>query len=243
VDQLTDHADSRLVNGCIYCGGPEETRDHVPSRVLLEPPYPENLPVVWACANCNQGFSRDEEYFACLIEAVIAGSSDPVHIKRPGIARILHRADSLRARLEAARTMDREEVRFEIEPDRIKNVLLKLALGHAAYELSQTCRGYASTVRWAAVGSMHSDERESFETPYGMGLIGEIGSRQSQRQLITQVLLRSHDGVERIMGFVTNDWIDVQEDCYRYMASDDGDSIRVKMVIREYLACEVVWSC
>jgi hypothetical protein len=64
MDQLRDHADNRLINGCIYCGGPEETRDHVPSRVFLDSPPPENLPVVWACASCNQGFSLDEAYLA-----------------------------------------------------------------------------------------------------------------------------------------------------------------------------------
>jgi hypothetical protein len=43
MEQLKSYADNRLVNGCVYCGGPEETRDHVPSRVFLDPPYPENL--------------------------------------------------------------------------------------------------------------------------------------------------------------------------------------------------------
>src|SRR5438105_2056850 len=35
MDQLKSYADDRLINGCVYCGGPEETRDHVPSRVFL----------------------------------------------------------------------------------------------------------------------------------------------------------------------------------------------------------------
>lgn len=70
MDQLTDIADTRLINGCIYCGGAAETRDHVPSRILLDPLYPENLSVVGSCESCNQGFSRDEQYLVCLLEAI-----------------------------------------------------------------------------------------------------------------------------------------------------------------------------
>ncbi len=58
MEQALDYADDRLINGCIYCGGIPDTRDHAPSRILLEPPpYPENLPVVGACKECNQSFS------------------------------------------------------------------------------------------------------------------------------------------------------------------------------------------
>jgi hypothetical protein len=39
--------------GCVYCGRVTETRDHVPSRVLLDEPYPDNLPVVPSREACN----------------------------------------------------------------------------------------------------------------------------------------------------------------------------------------------
>jgi hypothetical protein len=35
--------------------------------------------------------------------------------------------------------------------------------------------------------------------------------------------------------------LDVQKDCYRYLAIDDGGEIKIKIVIAEYLACEVTW--
>src|SRR5688572_19077945 len=112
MDQLKNYADDRLVNGCIYCGGPEETRDHVPSRVLLDPPLPENLPVVAACSFCNSSFSQDEEYFACLIESVISGTTEPDLMRRPGVANILRRAPALRARIEAARSTKDGQTQF-----------------------------------------------------------------------------------------------------------------------------------
>ena len=66
--------DERLTGKCIYCGRNPETRDHVPSRVLLDKPFPDNLPVVDACRTCNEDFSQDEEYLACLIECAICGT-------------------------------------------------------------------------------------------------------------------------------------------------------------------------
>jgi len=42
--QLQCYGDSRNKGFCVHCGGPDETRDHVPAKVLLDEPYPENLP-------------------------------------------------------------------------------------------------------------------------------------------------------------------------------------------------------
>lgn len=92
MEQLRDYADERLLLGCIYCGAQDNTREHVPSRVLLDKPYPENLPVVGACHPCNNGFSKDEEYVACLIESVIAGSTEPEKIRRQTIATLRERS-------------------------------------------------------------------------------------------------------------------------------------------------------
>jgi hypothetical protein len=58
--QLESYADERLTAACIYCGRATQTRDHVPSRVLLNEPYPNNLPVVPACntpAFCSKNTS------------------------------------------------------------------------------------------------------------------------------------------------------------------------------------------
>lgn len=47
--QLRNYGDERQLSACVFCRRETETRDHVPSRVLLDEPYPENLPVVPAC--------------------------------------------------------------------------------------------------------------------------------------------------------------------------------------------------
>lgn len=242
MDQKRNLADDRLVNGCIYCGGPEETRDHVPSLVFLDSSPRENLPVVWACSSCNNSFSLDEAYVACLIESVIAGSTNPDDITRPGVANILRRTPALRARLEAAKGSINGGTQFNVEPERIRNVVLKLARGHAAFELSQVCREEPASIWWYPLPLMTDAEREDFDASHVIGTFGEIGSRQSQRLFVTQVSLTSASGEQSMLGLVINDWLDVQDGCYRYLAIDEGGEIKIKILIREYLACEVTWA-
>lgn len=242
VDQLKDLADSRLVVGCIYCGGPYETDDHVPSRVLLDQPYPENLPNVPACRRCNSGFSRDEEYLACLIEAVIAGSTDTAEIGRPRVAEILRRSPRLQSALESCkRNLADGHVYFEPDAQRVENIVLKLARGHVAFELSFACRQDPASSSYWILGEMSSDERDLFESAEFVDLIGEIGSRNVQRLRVVQLTLVSPRGEVTPHALIMNDWVDVQEGRYRYFTSDSGSGITVKMVIREYLACLVTW--
>ena len=215
----------------------------MPSRVFLDPPLPENLPVVWACSSCNNGFSRDEEYFACLIESAIAGSTDPDHIRRSGVASILRRAPALRAKLEAAKETKGDQTQFNVEPGRIRNVLLKLARGHATFELSQIRRDEPTSIWWRALPLMTEEERDSFDAVHVAKMFGEVGSRGLQRMLVTEIKLKSISGDEsKTLNLLINDWVDVQEDRYRYLAIDDEGGIIIKIVIAEYLACEVKWT-
>ena len=136
MQHLDSFADERLLAGCIHCSGVTATRDHIPSRVLLDEPYPENLPVLPACARCNESFSLDEEYFACLVECSRTGSVDAV--ERPKIRRILKDSPALAARIMQARTVAEDGgISFNAESGRVRNVVFKLARGHAAYELNE----------------------------------------------------------------------------------------------------------
>ena len=51
------YADSRNKGFCVHCGGPYETDDHVPSKVLLDEPSPENLLACPSCMKCNNDLS------------------------------------------------------------------------------------------------------------------------------------------------------------------------------------------
>ena len=242
MDQLRNFADSRLLNGCIYCGGPAETQDHVPSRVLLDRPLPTNLPVQSACFRCNNGFSSDEEYFACLLEVVRVGSTEPEQMTRPVIAKILQRSPRLRSRIEAAKRCVDGQIAFEVENIRIKNVLAKLARGHAAYELSALCREQPSRFSWGPLSSLSETDLEWFEQAHIPELFSEVGSRGLQRLAVTQLVLQSPTGERVTTDLLINDWVDVQEGRYRYLVYDDGTELRARIVLGEYLYCDISWS-
>ena len=227
MEQLNSYADERLIAGCVYCGCATESRDHVPSRVLLDEPYPENLPVVPACDACNRSYSLDEQYFACLIECARVGSVDGV--QRPKIARILRENLALADRISRARSVtDQNTISFSVETARARNVVLKLARGHLAYEASETLRRVPSHFMIAPLLTLESSSRQHFETIPGSQIWPEVGSRAMQRLTIA-----GND--------VTDEgWIEVQPEQYRYFVVAEGD-VLVRLVVSEYLACEVIW--
>ena len=95
---------------CIPC--PEKNhsgrynRDHIPTKALLNRPYPENLMPVGMCKECNSRFAKDEEYFSAFIAAVISGSAKPDPLQFPTAFRILARNPRLRSRIDAARRIE-----------------------------------------------------------------------------------------------------------------------------------------
>jgi hypothetical protein len=243
MEQLDDFADDRLLNGCTYCDSMlAETRDHVPSRILLDQPYPENLPVVPACRECNNTLSRDEEYVAALIECTVAGSTEPEKLRRDRVAGVLRRSPALRARIEAAKYEIDGHVHFHVEAHRIDNVVRKLALGHAAFELSVRAGDEPTSFVWKPLHTLTPAERDAFEAPHEPQLFGEVGSRGMQRAVVAQATLSSADGKARSLNIFMNDWIEVQEGRYRYLAIDDSGGAAIRIVIGEFLACEVFWS-
>lgn len=53
---------------CVYCGKfGEVTQDHVPPKSLFPSPRPSNLITVPSCKSCNNGASRDDEYFRKIL--------------------------------------------------------------------------------------------------------------------------------------------------------------------------------
>ena len=225
--------DERLLGVCVYCGRPPDTHDHVPSRVLLDDPPPHDLPVVDACTPCNQGFSLDEEYLACFLECVLAGSTDPRHLRREKIKRALSRNDRLLARIQASARLDDHDVLvWEPEDERVRNVVLKLARGHAAYELSLPQLDGPETVFVSPLLAMSDEDRKSFENPGPGGLQGwpEINSRAFLRAVGAKPYSEQ-----------AGPWIVVQAGQYRYSVDEHG-GVRVQIVLAEYLACVVEWT-
>src|SRR5665647_14265 len=62
--------DKNKINYCVYCGECASTREHIPSKIFLDEPYPDSLPTVPACFQCNNELSNDEEYVGSYIEVL-----------------------------------------------------------------------------------------------------------------------------------------------------------------------------
>ena len=223
--------DQRLTGLCVYCGGPPETKDHVPPKVLLDEPYPDNLPTVPSCATRNGNCSLHEQYVACLVECAVTGTLEPDRTLRPKVKRMLEENPALRLRLEGSRTADASgHLSWKPEADRVRAVVLKLARGHAAYELSLPQLDDPLDVSFAPFVVMTYEQRTLFEsgTASGLGFWPEIGSRAFIRAA-TNWQPPDPQG-----------WLTVQEGRYRYAVEQVG-GLHVRIVLSEYLACEVCW--
>ena len=214
---------------CSYCGESPDTRDHVPSRILLEEPYPQNLPVVPCCDKCNQGFSLDEEYIACLLECVLCGTTDIEQLQREKIKRILQNKEPLRQKILKSKVEIEGQVSFNVELDRMENVLIKLAKGHAKYENSEPIFEKPTSIGFKPVPTMTQNEIDTFLADTPLTKSPEVGSRAMQNFLIdSNNNTYSH-------------WTIVQPEIYSYSVSVTPGRLSVKIILWDYLAAEVIW--
>ena len=223
---LQTYGDERMLLYRAFCGGDTGTRDHCPSRVFLDQPLPDDLPVVPACRQCNAKFSADEQYLACLVACVLAGSTDPQEVMRPSIRRTLEHSAALRARIENSRSVNGVQVVFAAEQERVTSVITKLAQGHALHELHEPQPTNPEVVWAVPLALLSEPELLAFERPDAPAVWPEVGSRAMQRLIVGQ-----EPGLP---------WIVVQPGMYRYLAST-GPGTTVHIVIQEYLAGYVHW--
>ena len=240
---IKDLSDRRFKDVCAQCGiqiGVENrSSDHVPSRCLLrksegpgEDQYPTNLPVAFTCRDCNQRFSRDEEYLCLFLDCVLLGSTDPEDHREPKVQRSLERHVGLRARIEGSKrseTVDGEtRLIWTPELERVHRVVIKNARGHAFYELGQPVLEEPEHVCAIPLSQLTGAGRRAFETgPLELAGWPEVGSRQMTRVVMG---LDMRDG-----------WVVVQPSVYRYRAEQDN-GLRVRTILREYLATETYWA-
>jgi len=221
--------DERLNGKCVYCGDIPDTRDHVPSKVLLDQPYPIGLPVVPCCKACNNGFSADEVYLACILECVIHGTTITEKLTRPKIKRILQEKPQLQAKIELCKNSNKNPITWDPDKQKIRNTILKLARGHAAYELSEPQTGEPEFIAITPRSLMSDSEIEEFENFRDHELWPEIGSRSFINTIISNKSVSIESG-----------WNVIQTSRYRYMVNyEEGTS--VKIVISEYLYCQITF--
>lgn len=226
--QLKTFGDSKTLSYCTFCGAVPETKDHCPSKIFLDEPYPENLPVVQSCIKCNNGFSIDEEYVACLIFCAIDGTTKPDKISRPKIRRILEKKSLLLKRIEQqSKKLPDTTLVFEPEVSRLQKVIIKLARGHALHEIHEHCIQEPDVIKVNPVAEFSSNEWRDFANPEQLSALPEVGSRAMQR-------LRIQDDLYFL------DWIYAQPDVYSYHVSQNH-AVEVRILLQNYLACYVRW--
>lgn len=162
----------------------------------------------------------------------MAGTTETDGLAREKVKRALSRNPRLTA-LEACR-WDDDTGRPWWQPDeaRVRNVVLKLAKGYAAYELSEFWHDETDVFSVRAIPAMSEAERQDFDTIRGgiQRLWPELGSRAFLRALGKPVPPAQ-----------VGAWLIVQLGRYGYSV-DWQTGIDVRMVIGEYLACRVVWN-
>jgi hypothetical protein len=234
---LLDFVDERHKTWCIHCGAVlasvEANLDHVPSKSILDRPFPENLPTIRICRSCNTSFSNDEEYFIAFLGSVLAGTADPDHQVVEQAGKTLNNnfrlQDEIVAQLRVEKDADgKDQVTFVPDIDSIRNVVIKNARGHVLFEHGQPTQGEPARIAIEPLHILAPESVRSFETiDYGLGW-PEVGSRLMSRLMSGEDM--RPDG-----------WVIVQPNVYRFAVMDDGQFI-VRTVIREYLATEVVWN-
>lgn len=238
--QLTPFSDKRLDYCCAYCGeNMPNTRDHVPSRILLDDPFPENLPVVGCCEKCNNEFSKDEGYFATAIECMIHCTRDTESLSREKIKRTLNKSGKLKedfagSFLEEDPVLFPDIVRklfFRIDRQRFENVIIKLAKGHVKFELSTPIFRPPDVIWFGFVNEMSQEDYDVFFSTDRLEKSPEIGCRAFQKMCFDN---RS-DGP-------FNNWIIVQEGRDAYNVSDQWQKITVKIHLSKYFCCYVDWN-
>lgn len=208
----------------------EATRDHVPAKVLIDKPYPDDLPVVASCFGCNNRASEDELYVAALVDCARTGWRSDQDL-RPRIAAALVRNPALRRRLCAARRVVSCSVRWAVEFEPLVRFVTKLARGHAAYEYGVPELEEPEHIFCQPFEVMTTDEIARFESIERETIWPEVGCRAFRDTAIAWSL--------PFMG--SEGWKVLQPKRYRYAVSHSWGT-RVRVVLSEYLACEVSWS-
>jgi hypothetical protein len=231
-------SDMRNKAWCYHCGDGigrnRINREHIPTKNLLEKPYPANLPVAHVCEECNESYSLDEEYFAAFISSVLTGSTKPSEQKKQSGRRVLTGNEPLRERIERGKksfvTIGGEtQTLWDPEWPRISRVIEKNARGHVFFENGEPIFDREPIV---TAFPLELASQELIDDFFGVGtefrIWPEVGSRWMQRLILDQ------DFDE--FGFLV-----VQEGNYRFKLEFE-DGLRVKSIISEYLATVVTWN-
>ena len=218
-------------HGCVYCGQSATTREHIPSKAFLIKPYPENLPTIPACFDCNNGFSDDEKYVSCFLDVLKEYMYQNYTCQAITTSR-LERDHSLAKLMKEQIKIVDGCVQYSVDEARLRRILVKLAKGHAAFAFDEVvfdCENIK--VKCIFRFDMPDDVLCAFEEIPEINVFPELGSRS---WYFVNVVQDIRTGCKAMFSF----WQEIQEGQYRYQVSfNESGGVRVKIVIFEFLYC------
>ena len=220
--------DKRLhLESCVYCGGDPETKEHIPPKIFLDLPHPEDLPVIRACRLCNNSKSIDEEYLACLLECIVCGTTNINSLERDKIKKALAHSPKLQGKLESTKKKIDDELIWDVDHERVQMLAVKLARGHIAYE---------EVAMWDNPSTVYIHPMHSLpvEMEYLFSEQADCGEFSGYPELGSRAFLRLYEADSNFAG----SWIEVQKGRYRYKVTQEP---AVLIIIREYLGIYVSW--
>jgi hypothetical protein len=81
------------------------------------------------------------------------------------------------------------------------------------------------------LSSLPQENQDVFHSIHFQQVLSEVGSRNMQRLLVMQMPLKSENCEQENVRMLINDWIDVQDERYRYIAIDDMGVLFIRIVI------------
>lgn len=216
---------------CVYCMGKADSREHIPSMIFLDNPYPSQLAILPSCVSCNNSFSADEQYLACLIDYVQFIFERMDRVKRNKVEKTIHSRPHFERMLNESTFYKENGVVDYINFDKKKvdRIVYKLAKGHAAYTLSEVFLEEPTILIYKFLPQLSQDEINNFNSPVLIDVMPEIGSRALRNLVMFE-------------GKPIETWKIVQENQYRFLAYIEPGGLRVRFVIGEYFFAEVIWS-
>jgi hypothetical protein len=224
---------------CIYCTAEADSREHIPSRIFLDKPYPDNLAIAPACSRCNSDFSMDELYVACFLDYffyALAGKQTNLRLKTK---EAFAHDENLSNKISSCFNMQGEKLAVTYDFERIKRIVLKLSVGHVANKLDCLVNLQDDVHHFAMrfKPDLLPEEMHLFEELPIINKLPEIGSDFVHHDLF---IAERVDGSD-VIGFLP--WQIVQEGNYRFMAFHSGnDTTTVRIVIFELLFAEVIFT-
>ena len=160
----------------------------------------------------------------------LCGTTEPRSLSRKKIINILQRKPKLKARIETSKRTIDNHIHFQVESERVKNVIEKLAQGIAKFENSEIQFEEPYAISYKPIILMNDQETNDFFDNEELELLPEIGSRAFQRIMV------DNEGVPRAY------WKDVQENNFSYSIAHTPQELRVRMLIWNYLTGDVIWA-